>query len=173
MVDFGSYIQHGPEFNKFPPMGDLEFVMDDDDDDFCKCGVCSANERLRKNQKPHYDGVTTATGWEETQLLICPPRLLGYHLKGKRWVEMVVDNVKDIKSLKDMRSFNRLELNKTQKTLIQKLVTHHASGSEDQNSVMNDLSPGKGNGLVILLHGKVALQPTARASLLMLPKGHR
>lgn len=154
MVDFGSYIQHGPDFTKFPPMGDVKFVTDDFDDvESCKCAICSANDKLRENQKPHYDEVTTASGWEDTQLLICPPRLLGYHLKGKRWVELDVENIRNIEKLKDPTSFDRLELNKPQKNLIQKLVACHASGSENKNRAMSDLSQGKGNGLVILLHG--------------------
>lgn len=152
MVDFGSYIQHGPAFAKYPSMGDVVFVVDDDDP--CKCAICAANDRLRENQKLHYDDVRTDTGWEDTQFLICPPRLLGYHLKGKRWVELDVENVKDIGKLKDDTSFLRLELNKSQKNLIEKLVTCHASGSENKNRAMNDLSQGKGNGLVILLHGR-------------------
>lgn len=152
MMDFGSYIQHGPTFTRYPPMGDVKFVVDDEDP--CKCSSCSSNDRLRDNQKPHYDDVTTANRWEPTQLLICPPRLLGYHLRGKRWVELDVENVKTIEKLKDNTSFSRLELNKPQKNLIEKLVACHASGSEKENRAMNDLSQGKGNGLVILLHGR-------------------
>ena len=154
MVDFGSYIQHGPEFNKYPPMGDVKFVLDEDDEDACKCGICSANLKLRENQKSHYDDITTRNGWEETQLLICPPRLLGYHLKGKRWVELDVENIHKIEQLKDESSFSRLQLNKKQKILIKNLVKYHVSGVETTNRAMNDLSQGKGNGLVVLLHGE-------------------
>ena len=174
MVDFSSYIQYGPEFNTFPPMGDLDFVTDDDDyEAACKCGICSNNERLRENQKLHYDNVTTGTGWEETQLLICPPRLLGYHLKGKRWVELDVENVKDIKKLKDDSSFKRLELNKPQKNLIQRLVECHASGSDNKNRAIIDLSQGKGNGLVILLHGRGYFVVNLTSKYADDSKGHR
>ena len=171
MVDFSSYILHGPDFTKFPPMGDVKFIIDDDDS--CPCAICSANDNLRENQKPHYDQVTNATGWEETQLLICPPRLLGYHLKGKRWVELDVNNVKNIEKLKDPTSFDQLQLNKPQKNLVQKLVACHASGSENMNRTMSDLSQGKGNGLVILLHGNEALWPRPKGNLLTFQKGHR
>lgn len=167
MIDFSSYIQHGPEFERYPPMGDLPFALWEEDDDACTCGICSANEKLRRNQKLHYDNVTTATNWEETQLLICPPRLLGYHLKGKRWVELYVENVRNIEKLKDTTSFDKLELNKPQKNLIRNLVTCHASGSESQDRVMNDLSQGKGNGLVILLHGEGSPWPEINTSLLI------
>lgn len=163
MVDFGSYIQHGPDFTKFPPMGDVNFVIDDDDSESCKCTLCSANDKLKENQKPHYDQVSNAAGWDETQLLICPPRLLGYHLKGKRWVELDVNNVKNIKKLKDTTSFEQLQLNRPQKNLIQNLVACHASGSENKNRTMSDLSQGKGNGLVILLHGPPGVGKTLTA----------
>ena len=159
MIDFSSYNQHGPKFEKFPPMGDLVFPIWEDDVDTCTCSICSTNKRLRRNQKLHYDNVTNATEWEETQLLICPPRLLGYHLRGKRWVELYVDNVKTIEKLNDTTSFDKLELNRPQKNLIRNLVTYHTSGSESQDRVMNDFSHGKGNGLVILLHGKENVLP--------------
>ena len=151
MVDFDSYIQHGPSFTNFPHMGDIVFVDDDYDETY---DVSSTNDRLKENQKLHYDDVTTAAGWEPTQLLICPPRVLGYHLRGKRWVELDVDNVRDIENLKDRTSFDQLELNRQQKNLIEALVTCHTSGSENNNRAMNDFSQGKGNGLVILLHGR-------------------
>ena len=47
MVDFASYIQHAPEFKKFPPMGDVKFSVDEEDDDLCRCDICSANEKLK------------------------------------------------------------------------------------------------------------------------------
>ena len=154
MVDFNSYLQHGPASSdsKFPPMGDLKFVEDDDDP--CRCGNCLANEKLRKNQKLHYDRVASKDGWEETQYLICPPRALGYHLKGKRWVELEVEKITDIANLEDGSSFKNLELARPQKNLIEKLVKCHASERNTKERAMTDLMQGKGNGLVILLHGK-------------------
>lgn len=68
-----------------------------------------------------------------------------------------MENVRNIDNLKDTTSFDKLELNRTPKKLIRDLVIYHTSGSENQDRVMSDLSQGKGNGLVILLHGKEAL----------------
>ena len=113
-----------------------------------------ANERLKQNQKFHYDRANGKTGWEDTQYLICPPRVLGYHLKGKKWVELDVAKVKNIANIKDRSSFNNLELRQAQKILIEKLVSGHASGGSGKERSMKDLTAGKGNGLVILLHGK-------------------
>lgn len=138
-------------------MGEGNFV-DEDDDDACKCAICSANVKLRENQKPHYDNVTTGNRWEKMQLLICPPRLLGYHLKEKRWVELYVENVQKIEQLKDESSFSRLQLNNRQKILIKNLVKYHVSGAENTNRAMNDLSQGKGNGLVVRIKGPPVMQ---------------
>lgn len=150
MVDFNSYIQHGPPFIRFPPMGDINYI--DDEEATCKCTSCIQNENLKGNQKTHYDGVKQDENWEDIQLLICPPRILGYHLKGKRWVELDVENIKTIGKLRDDSAFASLQLNKGQKTLIEKLVNNHASVTEKDPS-MGDHMQGKGNGLVILLHG--------------------
>lgn len=64
-----------------------------------------------------------------------------------------MNKVQDIKKLKDPRAFNSLQLPKTQKTLIENLVSCH--GVKDEDRSMRDLMMGKGNGLVILLHGTI------------------
>lgn len=102
----------------------------------------------------HYDRAEGFQEWEDTQYLICPPRVLGYHLKSKGWVELNVKLVIKIQNLRDSSSFNKLELPKTKKKLIEQLVECHASGKDDQSRSMTDLMQGKGNGLVILLHGR-------------------
>ena len=68
---------------------------------------------------------------------------------------MDVDKVDDIAKLKDESSFNDIQLNKTQKYLIKRLVSCHGVTDEDRS--MKDLMKGKGNGLVILLHGTFPL----------------
>ena len=55
MIDFGSYIQHGPEFEGHPTERDLPFVLWDEDADAWTYGICSTNEKLRQNQKVHCD----------------------------------------------------------------------------------------------------------------------
>ena len=153
MVDFSSYIQHGPPFDSHPPIGD-ELRIVELDESTCNCGSCMSNDKLKTIQKFHYDGVTAEYHpWEEVQYLICPPRVLGYHLKGKRWVELDVEKVADIPNLEDGSSFASLELARPQKTMIDRLVRCHVSGRTSKHRSMTDLTQGKGNGLVILLHG--------------------
>lgn len=134
-------------------MGELDFS--EDGNDTCTCGTCSSNERLKHSQKMHYDGAKPGDEWEDTQFLICPPRVLGYHLKGKKWVELDVDKVAKIAKIKDRSSFQSLELKQSQKSLIEQLVSGHATGAAGKDRAMKDLTAGKGNGLVILLHGKL------------------
>lgn len=78
---------------------------------------------------------------------------LGYHFQSKCWVELDVNKVRDIEKLKDDSAFKSLELPKTQKELIGRLVSCHGVKNEDRS--MRDLMKGKGNGLVILLHGTI------------------
>ncbi|MCJ1383606.1 hypothetical protein MMC17_006720 [Xylographa soralifera] len=159
MVNFGSYVQHGPPYGWNPPIGDLSFI---EDEGTCQCALCVSNTALRASQKPHYDHAKSTDGFEDTQYLICPPRVLGYHLDGKRWVELNVRLVSEIANLTDASSFRRLELNPVQKELIMKLIKSHASGTE-KAPFMRDLTKGKGNGLVILLHGPPGVGKTLTA----------
>ena len=87
----------------------------------------------------------------EFAFLIRSKSRLGYHFTSRLWVELAVDKIKDIKILKDPSAFQSLELLKSQKSLIESLVRCH--GVEDKDRSMRDLMKGKGNGLVILLHG--------------------
>lgn len=168
VVDFLSYRQHGPSFVEYAPIGEL--VFSEDGDDTCTCGTCSSNEKLKHSQKMHYDRAKATDEWEGTQFLICPPRVLGYHLKGKKWVELDVDKVADIAKIKDRSSFQSLELKQSQKTLIEQLVSGHASGATGKDRSMKDLTAGKGNGLVILLHGK-SLSYRSQSQVTKLCKG--
>lgn len=74
---------------------------------------------------------------------------------------MLVDKVEVIKEKKDETAFNQLRLpddpDGKMKTLIHSLVQYHASASMDKRTgvpgQLKDLVEGKGQGLVILLHG--------------------
>jgi hypothetical protein len=128
---------------------------------------CRKNTALRDRLKSYYDdiGPDESGEWpnfEDTQLIICPPRVQGYALEKKSWVQMLVDKVKVIKETKDETAFSRLLLpddaDGRMKILIQSLVQYHASASMDKRTgvpgQLKDLVEGKGQGLVILLHGE-------------------
>jgi len=99
---------------------------------------------------------------DETQYLICPLRVLGYHLETRTWLELESDNIKDIIHLKSEEAFNQLELVKPQKDLIRDLVQSHTSGTR-KKPLMQDIMNEKGKGLVILLHGPPGVGKTLTA----------
>jgi len=155
MIDFESYIRHGP--NEPIPMGELT-LADEDEDDECRCSLCTADGGPKDNQKydwDAHDGIKAE--FSKEQYMICPPRVLGYHLMEKKWVELLINDVQDIETPQITNAFEKLQLNPKKKDLIQELVRSHTNDRiRDKNnprSQMNDLTKGKGEGLVILLHG--------------------
>lgn len=166
MVDFVAYLQHAPELSSRGPMGDAILSGKDEE---CRCSICLSNEALKVNQKTDWDNVTSERKFENLQLELCPPRVLGYHLENKTWVELnisVDENedsgkqegkyLKDIKQLISAEAFSKLQLVKSQKDLVWDLVKSHASGTTDK-PLLEDIIKGKGKGLVILLHGKSSI----------------
>jgi len=102
--------------------------------------------------------------FDKVQLLLCPPRVQGYALLKKKFVEMDVLGLQEIPGNKkrNKEAFSRLVLPtgpewKDAKNIIQRLVEHHnVGGLEPGNGIpckLKDLVEGKGQGLVILLHG--------------------
>jgi len=166
MVDFGSYVQHGP--SESIPIGELT-LADEDEDDECRCAVCMADGGPKDNQKYDWDANDgTKENFCREQYLICPPRVLGYHLMEKKWVELRVDRVQDIEKRQMTNAFDKLQLTQKKKDLIRELVWSHTNDKimemSSPRSKMNDLTKGKGEGLVILLHGMSNWRPWLMAS---------
>jgi hypothetical protein len=149
MVNFESYLQNAPDIRKYGPMGDAIFCNDDDE---CRCASCMNNQALRDNQKTAYDKYHNREFMDDTQYLIGPPRVLGYNLESRTWLELRSDKMVDIKRIKSQEAFDKLELVKTQKDLIRELVESHNSGT-GKKPLMEDIMKERGKGLVILLHG--------------------
>ncbi|KAF9870783.1 hypothetical protein CkaCkLH20_11682 [Colletotrichum karsti] len=164
MVDFESYSRHGP--NEPIPMGELT-VSEDDKDEECRCLKCEHEDGPRGNQRYDWDEVQPSDTFSDDQYLICPPRVLGYHLMEKKWVELLVDKVQVIMNKQVKHAFDKLQLGAKQKELISQLVSGHANDkTSDGKSLrgrMNDLTKGKGEGLVILLHGPPGVGKTLTA----------
>ena len=164
MVDFKSYCRHGP--NEPIPMGDLRLSPSDENSGECECDICKEPGGPLDNQKHKWDGQQTLPSkkYEELnknevlQYMVCAPRVLGYHLMEKKWIEMMVDEVKDIDNRSSKDAFKKVQLANSTKELIEKLVRSHSNDKDPANksprSKMNDLTKGKGEGLVILLHGE-------------------
>ncbi|KAK6221587.1 hypothetical protein LQW54_001359 [Pestalotiopsis sp. IQ-011] len=188
MVDFESYSRHGPDGPI--PMGDL-MLRPFNEDDECGCDKCKEKGGPFENQRSLWDGAKEITksklpkgvisdeelrqfiaeeGLEQEELerfMVCAPRVLGYHLMEKKWIEMFVDDVQEVDHGSSRKAFEKVQLAENQKKLIQELVQSH-SNDKDVNrntprSKMNDLTKGKGEGLVILLHGPPGVGKTLTA----------
>lgn len=99
----------------------------------------------------HYSWDKTGAQQELTpdQYMMFPPRVLGYSLGHKRWVQLLVSKLKDPRDADRAKFDSKLILNKESKDIIRKSVQAHGKAN------VVDYIPGKGKGLVILLWGEV------------------
>jgi len=86
---------------------------------------------------------------DETFLLLLPPRIHGYGLDDKKWMTLTIEDIREIEWNEDAFD-RRLVLSFNKKELIKALITVHIGNSNNRSS---DIIEGKGNGLIILLHG--------------------
>jgi len=83
----------------------------------------------------------------DEQYLLCPPRVLGYSMKEKKWMQFAVESLLEPNPA-DRNTFdNKLQLRSGYKELIWKSVLSHRKPN------IADYTPGKGKGLIILLWG--------------------
>lgn len=75
-----------------------------------------------------------------------PLTIKGYNLKQKKWLDIQVDRITEVKWNKE--AFESLVLDRKTKCLIQALVTNQLESEKS-----TDLISGKGNGLILLFHG--------------------
>ncbi|CEN61299.1 hypothetical protein ASPCAL07956 [Aspergillus calidoustus] len=79
-------------------------------------------------------------------LLLFPPVIPGYNLLRKYWADLYVDYIYDIDWNK--QAFRDLVVDEEIKELVQALVTKQIASRKSTDSIS-----GKGNGLILLLHG--------------------
>ncbi|OTB04065.1 hypothetical protein M426DRAFT_73637 [Hypoxylon sp. CI-4A] len=79
-------------------------------------------------------------------IYVFPNTIPGYNLRTKKWVDLKVDRIQDVKFNK--KSFEHLIVDSATKELIQALVIHQIARERS-----TDIIDKKGNGLIILLHG--------------------
>jgi hypothetical protein len=95
------------------------------------------------------------------QYMMCPPRVLGYALKQKKWAQLLVDKL-DAPNAADATTFTeKLQLDDEAKALVEKSVRAHERGKKEikigQTIGLQDFAPDKGKGLIILLYGMLRL----------------
>ncbi|KAJ9151974.1 AAA family ATPase [Pleurostoma richardsiae] len=78
--------------------------------------------------------------------LVFPPTIIGYNLRQKKWLDLKVDRIHNANWNED--AFEHLVVDNETKVLIRALISSKVEA--DQGT---DVIGGKGNGLIILLHG--------------------
>ncbi|KAK1848033.1 AAA family ATPase [Colletotrichum chrysophilum] len=91
----------------------------------------------------------------ETMLLL-PSTVYGFNLQEKKWVDLDVDKFHPITWNKD--AFKRLVLEEKTKEMVYALVDIQTATKK-----MDDIITGKGNGLIVLLHGSPGTGKTLTA----------
>ncbi|PSN67617.1 hypothetical protein BS50DRAFT_609566 [Corynespora cassiicola Philippines] len=80
------------------------------------------------------------------EIYLFPPMIAGFSLRRKRWIDLEVDNITEV--LWNKKAFDHLVADDKTKELVQALMADRISNHQN-----TDLIHGKGNGLIILLHG--------------------
>ena len=82
---------------------------------------------------------------EQFELLV-PLKIKGYNLRIKKWFDLVADRISDVKWNKE--AFQNLVIDRKALDLIRALVSNQLAAEKGTDLIM-----GKGNGLILLLHG--------------------
>ncbi|KAI9876054.1 MAG: hypothetical protein M1830_007447 [Pleopsidium flavum] len=79
-------------------------------------------------------------------VMLLPPNIFGFNMQEKKWVNLCVDGISPVAWNK--QAFESLVVDENTKILITALVTNKITAEK-----ATDLMSGKGNGLIVLLHG--------------------
>ena len=82
--------------------------------------------------------------------LLFPALIPGFVLKEKGWLWLLSDELRDVKW--NTVAFESLQIQTNTKNLVQALVKGH----KIKSTQFDDVMPGKGQGLIFLLHGYVS-----------------
>ncbi|TRX97310.1 hypothetical protein FHL15_001588 [Xylaria flabelliformis] len=105
-------------------------------------------EAMKRNEPP-----------DEKFELLLPPTIKGFNMRRKKWYDLMADRVNDVEWNKE--AFQNMVINRKAKDLVQALVSNQLAA--DTNTLSADLIEGKGNGLILLLHGSPGTGKTLTA----------
>ncbi|KAJ2982968.1 hypothetical protein NUW58_g6334 [Xylaria curta] len=150
MVDYESFYQYGSTDGRNGSLSRSDSGVE------CGCSDCQSNLALTERYRTRFDRLPKNKEWEDEQYLMCPPR--------------------EIRPRDDQDAWNsRLKLaDEDTKKLLFDLVRCHVSseaqgddGDDDDDDrkllAVDDIVPGKGKGLVILLYGPPGVGKTSTA----------
>jgi hypothetical protein len=155
-----------------PPLGRRVPFFEPD----CVCTIC--RDSPLQQWRPE---LSSRFALSEDRLLFLPPRLLGYALKEKVWGQFLVNKLKRVDTSvtgDHAEAFNKeLQLEEQSKKVLMAFVQHHKVPSvrRGRNDGIDpktfDIIEGKGQGLVILLHGPPGVGKTLTAETIALATG--
>ncbi|RYP48467.1 hypothetical protein DL768_005669 [Monosporascus sp. mg162] len=90
------------------------------------------------------------------EIYLFPTRVPGFDLRGKKWVDLEVDRIRDVTW--NEQAFSSLVADEDMKELILALVTNQLAAETGTDHIDN-----KGNGLIMLLHGSTGTGKTFTA----------
>ncbi|KAI9680202.1 MAG: hypothetical protein M1829_001439 [Trizodia sp. TS-e1964] len=141
-----------------------DIVYDDDRTDKKLSEDLLASDPLLKDN-PEKD-FTDGADLTDDNLTIFPSRVYGFVLRNRKFALLKIEDLRPIRASKD--GFNSLKLPPGHKKMVQALVKTHflqkkARAANPEENVMSDIVRGKGEGLIVLLHGAPGVGKTSTA----------
>ncbi|KAJ2989127.1 hypothetical protein NUW58_g3627 [Xylaria curta] len=99
----------------------------------------------------------------DQNILMLPPRILGYATREKMWAQFSVDSAEEPAGKNPENFEKNLQLDQTYKDLIEALVESHQVNQATATKQVKDFVDDKGRGLVLLLHGPPGVGKTLTA----------
>ncbi|RWA06679.1 hypothetical protein EKO27_g8426 [Xylaria grammica] len=125
------------------------------------------DERHRNEvgKSPLLDSVWQANQLGEDHMVLLPPKVYGFVLRTRKWASFDIDLLAEVEY---KNGWDRLVIQPEIKHMILALVETHEKpngeeGREKRKLTSMDLVGGKGNGLIILLHGEPGVGKTSTA----------
>ncbi|KAI9695092.1 MAG: hypothetical protein M1820_008917 [Bogoriella megaspora] len=107
-----------------------------------------------------------ANNMKAEDFALCDYRVPAYRLRSREWVQVHVDDLDDASLIENSKGFDRLVLPPTHKHIIKSQVKEHFRKKRMRIPAAQDnldLVRGKGQGLIILLHGAPGVGKTCTA----------
>ncbi|KAF8533164.1 P-loop containing nucleoside triphosphate hydrolase protein [Trichophaea hybrida] len=162
VIDAASYHQYDSAFRKDDKSGD-----DNQRCLQCRAAVVSevpSSDHVASPRFAKYNRLKAGDTPTDHQLLLLTNRLYGWVLKDRKWASLNVDYVSAIK--RDHNVFENLILPPDRTKIIKALVQSHIQKGDEEKKhepYSADSIKGKGQGLLILLHGPPGVGKTSTA----------
>jgi hypothetical protein len=121
----------------------------------CDCALCDLHG-LRIPFEEAFKTRNLDVGKHTNVYVLLPPRLHGYLISRKEWGQVLIGKVTQYQEKNPGAAWDNLSLTKQDKVNIHAMVSAYfkrEASESDRSANIQDPTPGKGEGLVILLHG--------------------